>query len=57
MLKTIGLYDDLLLLSSFTFSISYSVLISFSICSPVSSSFFYVLSQPLSSVAEKFVYT
>lgn len=54
-LKTTGLYDIFhLYLVCFTFSISCSELISFSLCFPISPSlFFFFLSQALSSIVEK----
>ena len=60
-LKTTGLYDDLLLLSSLFhfFYFIFSVPISFSSCFPISPSlcFFYVLSQAFSKSSRKaFVY-
>ena len=61
-LKPTGLYDDLLLLSSLFYFLYFifSAPISFGLCTPVSPSlsfFFDVLSQPLSSVVEKLLYT
>jgi len=61
-LKTTGLYDDLLLLSSLFhfFYFIFSAPISFSLCSPVSPSPFFSLMfflEPLSSAVEKHLYT
>ena len=59
-LKTIGLYDDLLLLASlFHFYFIFSALISFSSSFPTSSSNFVLLSflRPLSRIVGKLLYT
>ena len=60
-LKTTGLYDDLLLVSSLFhfFYFIFSVPISSSLCSPISPSLFFLtfFLKPLSSVVEKLLYT
>ena len=60
-LKTTGLYDDLLLLSSLFhfFYFIFSAPISFSLCSLISPSFFFLMFflKPLSSVVEKLLHT
>ena len=62
-LKTTGLYEDLLLLSSlfYSFYFIFSAPISFSLCFPISPSllFFFLMFflKPLSSIVEKLLYT